>query len=223
MPSIRICEFFVSIQGEGVDIGSPSFFIRTSGCSIGCKYCDTKYSWRKGKSFEVEEIRDRVLREKLPEVVITGGEPVEEENLNLLIREIAKISFIRKITLETCGHIFRDDLKNPKLKIVLSPKTPTMGVNFPEDELKKFLYTYSNVLLKFTVYSKEDLEVVKKFIYKNKKLIKREIIIQPVEVPFEDYTETTRKVVSLVISDKEFINSFQIRIIPQVHKLVGLK
>ncbi|MEO2068800.1 MAG: 7-carboxy-7-deazaguanine synthase QueE [Desulfurobacteriaceae bacterium] len=220
---IGISELFVSIQGEGIDVGSPSFFIRTAGCSIGCKYCDTKYSWKNGNFWNIDDIIKIAIEKKVPEIVITGGEPVEEENLNILIRELSKLQSIRKITLETCGHIFRDDLEDKKLKIVLSPKTPTMGVDFPENELKKFLSAYSNVLLKFAVFNEKDFALVKNFVYKNRNLIKNVIVIQPLEVPFEDYLKTCQKVVNLVISDRDFINSFEVKIIPQVHKLIGLK
>src|SRR5437870_5400263 len=45
---IRISEVFASVQGEGATVGTPSAFIRLQGCSIGCTWCDTKYSWAPG-------------------------------------------------------------------------------------------------------------------------------------------------------------------------------
>ena len=221
--TINVTELFISIQGEGIDAGAPSFFIRTSGCSIGCKYCDTKYSWGRGKEWKIDDLIEEVLKSKIPEVVITGGEPVEEKNLPVLIRKLSDIDSIRKITLETCGHIFRDDLGAPKLKIVLSPKPPTMGVEFPERALQKFLTTYEDTYIKFAVYDKKDLEVIRQFTYRNAKLIRKPIVIQPLEVPFENYVETSKRVSELVIADREFINDFEVKIIPQLHKLIGLK
>ncbi|ADY72958.1 Radical SAM domain protein [Desulfurobacterium thermolithotrophum DSM 11699] len=221
--SIAISELFTSLQGEGLDLGAPSFFIRISGCSIGCKYCDTKYSWKKGKLWDIDSLVKEVLKSKIPEVIVTGGEPVEEKNLSILIKRLSDLETVRKITLETCGHIFRDDLKYPKLKIVLSPKPPTMGVDFPTETLEKFLTTYEQVYIKFAAYDQKDLEVIKEFAYKNKNLIRAPIVIQPLEVPFEDYSYTSKRIFELVISDRKFINDFEIKIIPQIHKLIGLK
>ncbi|TCK06552.1 7-carboxy-7-deazaguanine synthase QueE [Phorcysia thermohydrogeniphila] len=220
---ITLSETFVSIQGEGLDVGQPAFFIRTGRCSVGCKFCDTRYAWNSKKTAQVTEIVKEALKSKLPEVIITGGEPLEEENLPLLIRLLSKEERIKRITIETCGHIFRDDLPGEKLKIVLSPKPPTMGVTFPEESLKKFLKTYERAYIKFGVFSQKDFETIKTFAFKNSELIKEPIVIQPLETPFEDYIETCRRVTHMVVEDREFVNAFSVRIIPQVHKLIGLK
>src|SRR5256885_266423 len=42
---LRVREVFASVQGEGVTVGTPSAFVRLQGCSVGCAWCDTKYSW----------------------------------------------------------------------------------------------------------------------------------------------------------------------------------
>ena len=42
---LRVSEVFVSVQGEGVTAGLPSTFVRLQRCSVGCSWCDTKYSW----------------------------------------------------------------------------------------------------------------------------------------------------------------------------------
>jgi 7-carboxy-7-deazaguanine synthase len=41
----RIAEIFHSIQGEGPTAGLPAVFVRLQGCSVGCRWCDTRYSW----------------------------------------------------------------------------------------------------------------------------------------------------------------------------------
>jgi len=46
---LRIVEHFPSIQGEGIFIGTPMYFVRLSGCNLRCSWCDTPYAWREGK------------------------------------------------------------------------------------------------------------------------------------------------------------------------------
>jgi len=219
---MRICELFESIQGEGLTLGSPSFFIRTGRCSVGCKLCDTKYSWDSGVELSVEELVEEAKKSSLPEVVITGGEPLEEEELPKLLKELSLLPSIRRITLETCGYIYRE-LPKEKLHLVLSPKPPTMGVEFPERELLKFLKNYKDAELKYTLYSQEDLKVIEEFLLAHPQLIPQPVVLQPLHHPKEDYLKTCRRVWEMVRKRRELLNSFEIRLIPQVHKLLGLK
>ena len=220
---VSIAETFTSIQGEGLDIGTPAFFIRTGKCSVGCKFCDTKYAWHSQRTVEVEELVREAESSGLSEVIITGGEPLEEENLPLLVKLLSQSESIKKITIETCGHIFKGNLTEEKLKIVLSPKPPTMGVKFPEEPIKKFLKTYKRTYIKFAVFSREDFETIRSFALKNSELIKEPIVIQPLETPLEEYVKTCRRVTYMVLEDVDFVNKFSVRVIPQVHKLIGLK
>jgi len=59
---VRITEIFRSVQGEGRLTGTPSVFVRTSGCNLRCRWCDTPYaSWQpEGEELSVSEILDRI-------------------------------------------------------------------------------------------------------------------------------------------------------------------
>ena len=44
---MRIAELYASLQGEGLLAGTPSTFVRTSGCNLRCHWCDTPFtSWK---------------------------------------------------------------------------------------------------------------------------------------------------------------------------------
>lgn len=93
----QVNEIFESIQGEGLLCGQPATFIRLQGCSVGCPWCDTKYAIASGGfQMTVEEI---VAKCYLPWVIITGGEPMEQ-NVSALIRALRP----RRIQLETNGN-----------------------------------------------------------------------------------------------------------------------
>jgi len=59
---MRVCEIFPSRQGEGRLTGTPSVFVRASGCNLRCRWCDTPYaSWSpEGDDLSVDEILDQV-------------------------------------------------------------------------------------------------------------------------------------------------------------------
>ena len=81
---LRISEIFYSLQGEGARIGTPTVFIRTSGCkaknacyALGIK-CDTEFE--SGKHMTIEEIY-QWLQNNAPqckEITWTGGEPLDQ-------------------------------------------------------------------------------------------------------------------------------------------------
>lgn len=72
---MKIAEIFSSIQGEGRYTGYPMLFIRTSGCTRACSFCDTKYHTQ-GK--EINKIKlVKIIKESPLDIVCwTGGEPL---------------------------------------------------------------------------------------------------------------------------------------------------
>ena len=105
-------EIFHTIQGEGVSAGCPAVFVRASRCNLHCVWCDTDHTWnfegtpwphekdqlpgyakhRKADvTFETTpaETARRILDFNCPRVVITGGEPLlQEEAFLAIIRQI---------------------------------------------------------------------------------------------------------------------------------------
>jgi 7-carboxy-7-deazaguanine synthase len=103
---MRIAEIYRSIQGEGLLTGTPSVFVRVSGCNLRCGFCDTPYtSWSpEGDDLAVEEIVHRVLAHEISHVVITGGEPMLFAELIPLTQQLAAAG--RHLTIETAGTLF---------------------------------------------------------------------------------------------------------------------
>ena len=70
---MRINEIFYSLQGEGAFTGTPSIFIRFSGCNLKCDFCDTEHQSYSEMS-EIE-ILQAIAKYPARHVVLTGGEP----------------------------------------------------------------------------------------------------------------------------------------------------
>lgn len=116
--SLYINEYFYSLQGEGVYTGHAAFFIRLSGCSVHCKWCDSPKSWKKesGAVMSVEQLVGLVKDSGTSIVVITGGEPMLQD-LTSLCRELKTLGV--RLHLETSGsEVFSGEFD----WITLSPK-----------------------------------------------------------------------------------------------------
>jgi 7-carboxy-7-deazaguanine synthase len=99
----RIAETFFSIQGEGPTAGAPAVFIRLQGCSVGCAWCDTKYSWDPagGDVAELDDLVASALAHPCRRVVVTGGEPLESALFVPLVRALAERG--ATVEVETSG------------------------------------------------------------------------------------------------------------------------
>ncbi len=125
---LRVAEVFASVQGEGIWAGTPSVFVRVSGCNLRCVWCDTPYaSWSpEGPVMTVDEIVSQVvaIRGSASHVVLTGGEPVMFDAIVPLAVSLKREGFV--ITVETAGTVWQDlpcDLMSisPKLTNSLPP------------------------------------------------------------------------------------------------------
>ena len=70
---MRINEIFYSLQGEGAFTGTPSIFIRFSGCNLKCDFCDTIH--QPYKEMTMKEIIEEIKKYPAKHIVLTGGEP----------------------------------------------------------------------------------------------------------------------------------------------------
>ena len=98
--SYQVMEHFGTLQGEGYYTGRSAYFIRLSGCDVGCIWCDVKESWDvgAGKAYSLKEIK--VLSEGFDFIVLTGGEPAMHD-LRALTDMLHKEQ--KYISLETSG------------------------------------------------------------------------------------------------------------------------
>lgn len=103
---MRIAEIFHSIQGEGELAGVPSVFVRTSGCNLRCRWCDTRYaSWKpEGPDLPIDEIVARVAGfSACRHVVLTGGEPMVAAGIHDLAGLLRERGY--HLTIETAATV----------------------------------------------------------------------------------------------------------------------
>src|SRR6056297_3515746 len=103
--TLRIAETFTSRQGEGSLTGTPSFFVRTSGCNLRCWFCDTPYaSWNPGgEQRSLESLLEEASASALGHVVLTGGEPLLPAAAERFAEQLMDAGM--HLTIETAGTI----------------------------------------------------------------------------------------------------------------------
>jgi 7-carboxy-7-deazaguanine synthase len=156
---LRIAEVFASIQGEGIWAGTPSVFVRISGCNLRCRWCDTPYaSWHpEGEVWDFDKVAEEALRSGIRHVVLTGGEPMLFDGTVELAEALRRAE--RTITIETAGTVFRElpcDLMSISPKLANSvPDDPQLGrshqaTRIQSDALRALIGAYP-CQLKFVV------------------------------------------------------------------------
>ena len=107
MAEYRVVEIFESINGEGMRAGELAVFVRMRGCNLHCSYCDTAWACEDvapAKGMTEEEICQRILETGIKNVTLTGGEPLLQENIGLLLRRLAEEKTLR-VEIETNGSV----------------------------------------------------------------------------------------------------------------------
>ncbi len=124
-PTLRVTEIFRSIQGESTRAGLPCAFIRLTGCSLRCVWCDTAYAFHGGAQMSVSEAVERVAALRTDLVEVTGGEPLEQEGVYPLVERLLERG--KTVLIETGGHVPLDRLDPRAVKIV-DVKAPGSGM-----------------------------------------------------------------------------------------------
>jgi 7-carboxy-7-deazaguanine synthase len=99
---MRITEIYKSIQGESSYTGLPCVFVRTTGCDLRCKWCDSEFTFSGGTSMTLEEIMHEVLGHGCDLVELTGGEPLLQPDIYELAARLCDAG--KTVLIETGGH-----------------------------------------------------------------------------------------------------------------------
>jgi len=208
---LKINDIFLSIQGEGQYVGTPMVFIRFAGCNLSCSWCDTdKYEHYCMTAEQVFNYIKTLCNypSSIP-VCLTGGEPLLQWGLameELANRLIEKGSGLH---LETNGLLLDGEIGLGVFDYVtVSPKPPSSGCE-TLDYWDSLALSRADEF-KVVIADQEDYNwVVQNACW----FVDRPLFLQPCDgrSSFSDLWEMWQK------------NPIPCRILPQVHKLVGVK
>jgi 7-carboxy-7-deazaguanine synthase len=151
---LKITEIFHSLQGEALQAGLPTVFVRLTGCPLRCLYCDSEYAFFGGQWMHIEDILAEVRRYDTPFVCVTGGEPLAQKRCVELLTRLCDEGF--EVSLETSGAV---DIAAADRRVsrVMDLKTPDSG-----EEAKNLWSNIDQIgdhdQVKFVICSRADYE-----------------------------------------------------------------
>jgi len=177
---------------------TPAVFLRLSLCNLHCVWCDTPYTWnfegtkwdhQDGKKFSkaeqilelsVAEIAPLILQHQCPRLVITGGEPLlQQQQLATLIPLLKELPFLE---IETNGTqlpspSFDEFVTAYNVSPKLSNSSMDASLRLKEEPLSFFAQSQKAVF-KFVVQNKIDLQEVRE-LEKRFRIPKDRIFLMP--------------------------------------------
>jgi len=172
--TLNITEIFYSIQGEALEVGLPTVFIRLTGCPLRCGYCDTTYAFKGNNPMTIDQIIEKVREFPTHQVCVTGGEPLAQKNVYLLLNDLVKNKY--QVSLETSGSIDISEV-NHAVSIVMDVKTPSSGEEH-QNLISNLQHIKSSDQIKFVIGDMDDFRWTEEFI--QNKSLESNILISPV-------------------------------------------
>ncbi len=206
---MKISEIFYSIQGEGIQMGLPTVFVRLFSCDLRCSWCDTMYAveGRDLKDMSVTEVENDISLYACKRVCLTGGEPlIQKDELVLLAQNLLDKDY--SLVLETSGH------KTPpsvfwteRCLISMDCKCPSSNMQDKMD-FELFLKLRPTDQLKFVIKDQADYEYARGVLERH--AIKTNIVFQTVDSQNPGW-----------LADNIIQDGLQgVRLLPQFHKIM---
>ena len=215
-------EIFKTVQGEGVNTGRPSVFVRLAGCNLACKFCDTEFESAFDDIYNCRTVQSIVNEIELKggglrHVVLTGGEPLRQ-NIVPLVDTLLSQGYT--IEMETAGTIWVPGLSayavTDKFHITVSPKTGHVC-----SEIAQFANAWKYIIKHNNTSSIDGLPIIAPSTDKNKILQRptnnSPVYVQPCDDQEDALNELNREETKRVALEYNYYISIQ------THKLLGVR
>jgi len=203
-PRLKLTEIFLSLQGEARSAGLPTVFVRLTGCPLRCTYCDTAYAFYGGEWSDIEDIVAKVAAFGVPNVCVTGGEPLAQKRCILLLDALLSAGF--SVSLETSGAIDISPV-DTRVSRVVDIKTPDSG-ECAQNLWSNIAQLTAHDQLKFVICSRTDYDWAKAELATRRLNERCEVLFSP------SYTQLTpRELADWIVADR-----LPVRFQMQLHK-----
>ncbi len=233
---VRLFEIFTSVEGEGILYGTKTLFIRLAGCPFTCFYCDTKESLPldSGKEYNIQEacqLIDSNLKSQTYKVNFTGGDPLIQHEA---VAELAKHVQDKKIPTyleSSCFDLDRFNHVLPFIDIVkiefktkdsdfADPKHYEKLITNAMNCLKSSVSAKKITYIKIVVSSKTEINEFTKLVTGVFNSVSKDQIDGFVIQPTYGIAEPSLELL-LSLYDVVFPYFTNVKVVPQLHKLIG--
>jgi organic radical activating enzyme len=235
---VKLSEIFTSIEGEGVLFGTKTMFVRMAGCPLRCHWCDTTYAipMDSGNDYSIEEVEELIFESLQPntyKVNFTGGEPLVQHKAIIELAKFVRQKGIRTYLESACYDYARFSKVLPYIDIckiefklrdskVVDDKHYDNLLKNELECLKLAVSSGKTAFIKIVVTNsssiKEFTELVHKVFREAKPTDVAGFIIQP----SHEVDEPTLDVL-FGFYDVVYPLYDEVRIVPQLHKTVGVR
>jgi 7-carboxy-7-deazaguanine synthase len=210
---VRVNEVFYTIQGEGLAMGQPTVFVRTTGCHLRCTWCDTTYSFYEGEEVSLPDLLRRVEAFPVRRLCLTGGEPLLQKDAVDFVRALLGRGY--EVVVETSGSLSVAPLAalQPRGRLCLSVDVKAPGSAMHEhNDWGSLALLEPHDQLKLVVADEADYQYARDVLRTRARDCKAEVILQAC---WQEGRSNLRWLAERVLKD-----GLDVRVGTQLHKHV---
>jgi len=235
----KLSEIFTSIEGEGILLGTKTMFVRLAGCPLKCHWCDTPYAlpFDSGSDYSLEEVKDLISKNLHPntyKVNFTGGEPLVQHEVVIELAKFVREKGLRTYLESACYDSSRFAKVLPHIDIVkiefklrdskaVDEKHYDSLLKSEFDCLELALASGKTTYIKVVVTNSSNLKEFKELVHEVFRVVDRpEKIAGFIIQPSHKVDEPTLDVL-FGFYDAVYPLYDQVRVVPQLHKIIGIR
>lgn len=235
---VKLSEIFTSIEGEGILFGTKTMFVRLAGCPLNCHWCDTPYALAldSGSDYSIDEVKQLIsesLYHNTYKVNFTGGEPLVQHGAVIELARFVRQKGIKTYLESACYDSARFAKVLPHIDIVkiefklrdskvVDEKHYDSLLRNEVECFKLAIGSGKTTYIKVVITNSSSLIEFKELVHEVFRAAKPAEIAGFIIQPSYKIDEPTLNVL-FGFYDAVYPLYDQVRVVPQLHKMIGVR